>query len=273
MTEKEIIQIKELLNSSPKNIVITTHRNPDGDAMGSSLGLYHFLILKKHTVNVVTPTEYPAFLHWLPGNDKVIDHIAAKARAEEIITKSDVIFCLDFNALSRTYKLHSVLEKSKAIKILIDHHPQPEDFAEYSLSDTYACSTAELIFDFICMLDDEQLLSKDIATCLYTGIMTDTGSFSHASTTAKSHKIAAVMIEAGADNGKIHDLIYHSNSDDRMRFLGYCLSEKLKVLPEYKTAYISITKEELKKFNHKRGDTEGLVNYATSIDNICFSAL
>lgn len=272
MTENDIIQIKELLNS-PKNIVITTHRNPDGDAMGSCLGLFHFLILKKHTAKVVTPTVYPAFLHWLPGNDEVIDHTVEKARAEELITKADVIFCLDLNSLARTYKLDSPLEKSKAIKILIDHHPHPEDFAKYTLSDTDACSTAELIFDFICMLGGEQLLNKDIATCLYAGIMTDTGSFSHASTTAKSHRIAAALIEAGADNGKIHNLVFHNNSEDRIRFLGYCLSEKMKVFQEYKTAYISITKEELKKFNHKRGDTEGLVNYATSIENICFSVL
>ena len=181
MTENDIIQIKELLNS-PKNIVITTHRNPDGDAMGSCLGLYHFLILKKHTVNVVTPTEYPAFLHWLPGNDEVIEHSAEKVRAEELITKADVIFCLDFNALPRTDGLNSTLEKSEAVKILIDHHPQTEDFAEYNLSDTSACSTAELIFDFICMLDAiphmrespervrEQLLNRDIATCLTTCI-------------------------------------------------------------------------------------------------------
>jgi len=272
MTMNNIIQIKELLNS-PKNIVITTHRNPDGDAMGASLGLYHFLLLKNHIVHVVTPTAYPAFLHWLPGNDEVIDHTAEKARAEELTTNADVIFCLDFNALSRTYGLNKIIEKSKAIKILIDHHPQPEDFADYTLSDVKASSTAELIFEFISRLDEQHSINKDIASCLYTGIMTDTGSFSHASTTTKAHEIAAAMIEAGADNGKIHDLVYHSNSEDRIRFLGYCLSEKLIVLPEYKTAYISITKEELKKFNHKRGDTEGLVNYATSIDNIRFSAL
>ena len=272
MTVNNIIKSKELL-SSPKNIVITTHRNPDGDAMGSSLGLYHFLLLKNHIVNVVTPTAYPAFLHWMPGDDQVIDHTAEKARAEELITNADVIFCLDFNALSRTYGLNTIIEKSKAVKILIDHHPQPEDFTDYTLSDVNACSTAELIFEFISMLDEQHSINKDIAICLFTGIMTDTGSFSHASTTAKAHEIAAALIKAGADNGKIHDQVYHSNSEDRIRFLGYCLSEKLKVLPEYKTAYISINKEELEKYNYKRGDTEGLVNYATTINNICFSAL
>src|SRR3972149_2225950 len=176
MTKEDITQIKELLNS-PKNIVITTHRNPDGDAMGSCLGLYHFLILKKHNVNVITPTEYPEFLHWLPGNDEVIDYSAEKAKA------------------------------------------------------------AELIFEFICMLNEQHSINKSIAICLYTGIMTDTGSFSYASTTAKSHKIAALLIEAGADNGKIHESVFHNNSENRVRFLGYCLSNKLKVLPGYKTAY------------------------------------
>ena len=272
MTKKDIIEIKELLNS-PKNIVITTHRNPDGDAMGSSLGLYHFLILKKHNVNVITPTEYPEFLHWLPGNDEVIDYSAEKAKAEELTKKADVIFCLDFNTLSRTDKLDYILSSSKAIKILIDHHQQPDNFADYKLSDVNASSTAELIFEFICMLNEQHSINKSIAICLYTGIMTDTGSFSYASTTAKSHKIAALLIEAGADNGKIHESVFHNNSENRVRFLGYCLSNKLKILPGYKTAYMSVTKEELSKFNHKSGDTEGLVNYATTIDNIFFSAL
>jgi len=272
MTDRDFTQIKELL-SSPKIIVITTHHYPDGDALGSSLALYHYLIQCDHKVSVITPSGYPDFLHWMPGNDEVIIYNASKERADELLQRAEVVFCLDYNAPQRIYQMEEALLASTATKILIDHHPNPEDFTDFSLSVTSASSTAELINEFIGMLGDEQMINKDVAECIYAGVLTDTGSFSYGSTSANAHRVAGAMIEKGADNLKIQGHIFGSNSTHRMRLLGYSLSEKLTVLPDYNTAYISLSKKELKRFKFKQGDTEGLVNYCTSIVGINFAAL
>lgn len=264
-------EIKALL-STPKKIVIVTHWSPDGDAMGSSLGLYNYLIKKKHKVTVITPNDYPSFLFWMPGNKKVINFSLNARPAKLAVAKADLIFCLDFNSLKRIDALGDEVSKSNALTCMIDHHLQPEDFADFQLHTIEACSTCELIYDFIELMGDKKLIHKDIANCLYTGIMTDTGSFRFPSTTAKTHRIVAELITAGAENAEIHNRIYDDNAEDKLRLLGFCLADKLTVLNEYSTAFFSLRSDELKHFNYKKGDTEGIVNYALSIKGIRFSA-
>lgn len=271
MTSSQIKKVKALL-SKPKSIVIVTHWSPDGDAMGSSLGLYNYLIQKKHHVQVITPNDYPSFLAWLPGNKNVLEFSKNAKAAAKAVAKADFIFCLDFNSLKRIDLLGEEVGKSNAPKMIIDHHLQPEDFAEYLLHSIEACSTCELIYDFINLMGDRKRLNKDIANCLYTGIMTDTGSFRYPSTTAKTHKIVAELIASGAENAAIHDLVYDNNSEARLKLLGYCLAEKLTVVKELETAYFALSQQDLEKFNYQKGDTEGVVNYALSMRDVRFSA-
>ncbi|MES2284184.1 MAG: bifunctional oligoribonuclease/PAP phosphatase NrnA [Bacteroidota bacterium] len=271
MNANQVKEIKELL-SKPKNVVIVTHWSPDGDAMGSSLGLYNYLTQKKHKVTVITPNDYPSFLYWLPGNKNVINFSTKAKEAKVAVAKANIIFCLDFNSLKRIDALGDEVGKSKAKKCIIDHHLQPEDFADFMLHDIKACSTCELIHDFIELMGDKKLINKNISNCLYTGIMTDTGSFRFPSTTSKTHRIIAELIEAGAENSEIHNRIYDDNTEDKLRLLGFCLAEKLTVLKEYGTAFFSLRADELKHFNYRKGDTEGVVNYALSIEGIRFAA-
>jgi phosphoesterase RecJ-like protein len=271
VTHTEIEKVKELL-ASHKNIVIVTHKNPDGDAMGSSLGLYNYLTRKNHNVKVITPNGYPTFLHWLPGHDKAIDFSKSRDMAEARIKKAEIIFCLDFNGLRRIGDVGEYVKKSKATKIMVDHHPQPEKFADYLFHNKRSSSTAELIFDLITLLGDKKLMNRKSANCLYTGIMTDTLNFRISTTSAHTHEVAAELINAGAQNTVAYVNVFDTNSEDRVRMLGYAL-QKMKVFKEYNAAFISLSATELKKFNFQKGDTEGLVNYPLSIEGVCFSAL
>lgn len=270
MKPNHVNELIDLLNES-KKIVIVTHWSPDGDAIGSSLGLYNYLIQKQHNVTVITPNDYPSFLFWMQGNDKVIDFSASPDSAKEAVSKAELIFCLDFNSLSRIDALGEEVSKSKAKKCIIDHHLQPEGFADYMLHTIKTSSTCELIYDFIVLLGDKSLINKDVANCLYTGIMTDTGSFRFPSTSPQTHRVIADLIEAGAQNSEIHNRIYDNNTEDKLRLLGYSFLEKLVVLKEHGTAFFSLNAEELTRFNYKKGDTEGLVNYALSIEGIYFA--
>ncbi len=267
----EMSELKEFL-STPKKIVITTHYRPDGDAMGSSLGLSNYLKLKGHTVTVVTPSEYPDFLAWLPGNKFVIDFEKNTDEAKKVVAASDIIFCLDFNWLNRLEKFEESVRSSKAIKVLIDHHLEPESAFRYSFSYPEACSTCELIYQFIAALGDKQMINREIAECIYTGIMTDTNSFRFASMKSDTHRIIADLMDAGAENDRIHENVYDTYLESRLRLLGYALKEKLQVLHEFNTAYIALSQAELEGFNFKTGDTEGLVNYALSIKGIRLAA-
>lgn len=260
--------------STPKKVVITTHHKPDADALGSSLGLAGYLKKKGHEVSVITPTDYANFLAWMKGNDEVIVYNEGnEGKSEQLVMNADMVFCLDFSSLKRINELGEVVRKSDAKKVLIDHHLEPEDFADYMRWSTDAAATAELIYDLICDLGDRSLIDKDIAESLYAGIMTDTGSFKHPNTTEHVFKVCAELIGLGADTSKVSKLIYDTNSLNRVKFLGFALNEKLKVLPEYHTAYFAISAEELKRFDSKTGDTEGLVNYALSIEDIKFAAV
>ncbi len=268
---KLIAPIKILLREK-KKIVITTHHRPDGDAIGSSLGLYNYLIQKNHDVNVIVPSDYPAFLKWMQGNDVVINYEAAVAKSDQLISEAELIFCLDFNDMRRVEKMEKSVRESKAVKVLIDHHLNPENSFDHSYSFPDSCATSELIYEFMIAMDDRPLLNKNVAECLYTGIMTDTASFRFASMKADTHRTVAKLMEAGAVNYKIHELVYDTNTEDRLRLLGHCLNDKLVVLREFNTAYISLSEEELNKYHFETGDTEGIVNYALSINNVKLAA-
>ena len=269
---ERIEKLKEVL-SKPKKIVITTHRGPDGDAIGSSLALYNLLNKNHHSVSVVTPNDYASFLHWLPGNDNVIEYESSKETAVDLVNSAEVIFMLDFNDISRIDGLSKYVTSSNAYKILIDHHQDPQnDIADLIFSDPTICSTAQLLFEIIDQMKMSHYIDQDIAECIYVGIMTDTGSFKYSSTTSKTHNIIARLIDFGARSTVIHDLVYDNYSADRMKLLGYCLNDKLILMPENKSAIISLTNEELKKFNFKKGDTEGIINYALAIKDIIFAA-
>lgn len=257
---------------TPKNIVIIGHRNPDGDAIGSTLALKHYLDKKGHIATVVMPNDYPDFLHWLPGSDTTYRFDWQNNQSQKAIQKSDIIFLLDFNTLHRVGSdMQNTLEKYPNDFVMIDHHQQPDDM-KYMYSDVSICSTSQMVYQFIEMNSDLSLIDKDIATCLYTGIMTDTGSFRFRSTTSLTHRIIADLIDKGAQNDRIHNNVYDANSYNRLLLLGQALSN-LQILPEYNTAFITLTEEEKKRFDFQKGDTEGVVNYALSLKGIIFAAI
>ena len=241
--------------------------------MGSSLGLYHYLKAKKHNVCVITPNIWPSFLDWMPGADHCIAGDNHLKKASRLLEEADIIFSLDYNSLKRTNELADLIDHAQGIKIMIDHHQQPADYAHYTYSDVAASSTCEMIYEFIKVIDEKVAISADCAACLYTGIMTDTGSFKYSSTTSKTHLVVADLIEQGAKNTYIHGKLFDTNTYERMRLLGFCLSEKLTILNDYHTAFIALTAQELESFHYKKGDTEGIVNYALSIAEINFSAI
>lgn len=264
---------KEL--SSPKKIFITTHVKPDADALGSSLGLANYLIKKGHEVTVVTPTDYPSFLTWMKGNETVLDFSNSEhqALASLRLEEANMIFCLDFSVLGRVNELGEMIRKSDAFVVNIDHHQDPEDFADFRYWSTKAAATCELVYELIVELGDKDLIDKDIADCLYAGIMTDTGGFRHPNTTKNVHLVVAELIEKGADCSQISNWIYDSNSVNRLKFIGFAITRRLVVREDLHTAYFVISKKDLKKYQSQTGDTEGLVNYALSLDGIKVAAL
>jgi len=264
--------LSNLLNQ-PQKIVITTHHKPDGDAMGSSLGLYNYLIQQGHHTQVIAPSDYPEFLAWMPGNEEVIIYTEHKEQSAQLIAEADIIFCLDFNNLTRINDMGELVRQSSAVKVMIDHHLEPEDFDDYRYWDINACAAAQLVYGFIVEeLQRPDLINADVATCLYTGIMTDSASFRLPKTTAAVHRIVAHLIECGAVNWRIHELVYSNSSENRLRFLGHCLANKLEILPEYNTAIISVTRAEMQQYDTITGDTEGIVNYALGITGIKLAA-
>ena len=257
-----------------QTVLITTHQNPDADAMGSSLGLAGYLRKKGHRVTVVTPTEYSQNLHWLPGNDDVIAFDEkARVSVNQLVNEADLIFCLDFSSLDRIRDLAPMVRQSRARKVLIDHHLEPESFADLALWDPTAAATAELVFRLIVELGDKDLIDVPIAECLYSGLMTDTGSFRHSNTTGNVHRMAAELVDLTIDVSSIHRRIFDNVTLDKFRLLGYVLNEKLKVLPQYKFAYITLTDAELKRYRSKTGDTEGMVNYALAVEGVVMAAI
>jgi phosphoesterase RecJ-like protein len=260
--------------SKPFKGVITCHQKPDGDAMGSSLALCHFLKSLGHDVKVIAPTNWAPFLDWMPGVNEVIDFEANRALSTQIINEAAYIFCLDFNILHRTKNLEPVIVNSKAIRILIDHHQQPDTANfQFGISDVKMSSTCEMIYDFIVQSGHSNLINIDIATCIYTGLMTDTGSFRFPSTTASVHKVVAHLKELGLQHSVIHENIFDQGSEARLKFMGNAFLNRMKVFPELNTAIMAIPKTDIYKYELKTGDTEGLVNYLLSIQGIRLAAI
>jgi len=273
---KNIKELQTLLQY-PKNVVIVTHFKPDADALGSSLGLYWFLKRKGHNVKVITPSDYPTFLEWMPGNEEVLalkpNNKKVSEQANKTIENADIIFCLDFSRLSRINDVEESVGASKAVKVIIDHHLNPENFASYSIHDSSSASTAGLVYGLIKQMKETHHIDSNIATCLYAGLMTDTGSFRHSNTRSEEFIIAAELFKFGANPSLIAKLIYDTNTIERLRLIGYVLHEKLVIIPELHTAYMIITDDELRKLGSQTGDSEGIVNYGLSIEGIKLSVL
>jgi phosphoesterase RecJ-like protein len=269
---EEKLEILKFKIHNAENILITTHLNADGDAIGSSLALG--LILKKmgKTVNVLTPNDFPAFLHWLPGIEMISVFRNDQDKLKEIIHNTDLIFCIDFNDPSRLEKAADVVFASSTFKILIDHHPQPLPAFDLQFTDTSYGSAAEYLYHLLKTIGLGGYIDKDIAECIFTGIMTDTGNFSYSCNYPEVWITVSELIKLGIDKNRIHSSVYDNYSEQRMKLLGYSL-EKMKVFQEYNTAVISLSRDEMNKFNHQPGDTEGFVNLPFSIKNIKLTAL
>ena len=266
------IQAIALLLATPKKIAIIPHRGPDGDAMGSTLALYHFLLKLNHQPTVIAPNEFPEFLAWLPGSEKVLIYEKDKETTSQILEEAELIFTLDFNALHRVGEMENVLKTLDTPFIMIDHHQKPDDYATYTYSDTAFGSTCEMIYNFIGFLDQKNLMDKTIATCIYTGILTDSGSFKFPKTTGTTHRVVADLIDLGVENSEVPNLLFDNHSYNRLQLLGRAL-QNLKVLPAQRTSYITLTQEELDTFHYVKGDTEGIVNYGLTIKGIVFTAI
>jgi phosphoesterase RecJ-like protein len=268
----ELQELKTLL-LAPKKISIIPHRNPDGDAMGSTLALFHFLKKLGHQVVVVAPNEFPDFLNWLPGANKVLVFERENDRAKKEIESSKLIFTLDFNALHRTGDvMGAYLEKLTIPMAMIDHHQTPDSYAKYIFSDVSFGSTCEMVYHFIDALGYKESIDPEIATCIYTGITTDSGSFRYPKTTGTTHRVVADLIDKGVNNSEIHNQLFDNSTMNRLKILGMALNN-LVVLPEYKTSYISLSQDELDSANNQKGDTEGIVNYGLTIKGIDFAVI
>lgn len=269
---KPIIEILPLLEE-PKKIFITTHHKPDGDAIGSMQALSLYFQKKGHSVTAVAPSEIPDFLTWIPKADELNNYEAESKICEKALRECDVIFCVDFNDFKRTKHLDGLLSKATQPKAMIDHHLLPKDVWDYGVSEPEKSSTCEMVYDFINLAGDNDLIDDDIAQCLYTGLLTDTGSFRFPATTESTHLMAADLKKKGLQHSKIHEEINDSWSLKRMQFLGYVLLERLEILPQYKTGIISLSRKDMKLFEISTGDTEGLVNYPLNIAGVRFSML
>lgn len=270
---RPVSEFIKILPSTGK-VVITMHQKPDADALGSSLGLKWFLQKLGFDVTVVSPTNWPGFLNWMPGCSQVIDYESRKELGQKLVREADIIFCLDFNDISRTKGLAAFIEKAEGIRIMIDHHQEPhEEQFEFGRSDTGKGSTAEMVYDLILETGKSDLIDNDIASCLYAGVMTDTGSFRFPSTTASAHRMVASLKDTGFDHFRIHELIFDTYLENRLRFFGHVLLNRMDVNYELNTVLIAIPKSDLIRFDIKTGDTEGLVNYPLSMLGIKMAAI
>ena len=252
-------------------IVIVSHVSPDGDAIGSSLGLWHFLNSQDKNVHVIVPNAFPDFLKWMPGAKEVIQYNRYKEFADKLIMEADVICCLDFNVLSRIDEMEEIVRVSPGRKMIVDHHLYPGDFARIVISHPQISSTSELVFRLICQLGNFSDITKEAAECIYTGMMTDTGGFTYNSNNREIYLIIGELLSKGIDKDEIYRKVFNTHSEGRLRLMGYVLYEKMQVFPQFNAALISLTREEQQKFEYKKGDTEGFVNMPLSMKGICFS--
>lgn len=273
LTVSEISELKQLLNQKLR-IVITSHSNPDGDAIGSSLAMYHYLTKLGNRVNMIVPNKFPDYYNWLPDSEKIVIYEKQSKLSQQLLREADLIFCLDFNSISRLGALADIVINTSARRILIDHHIDPElEKFDYCYSTVETSSTGELIYEFISKIGDEKLIDKSIAEAIYTGIVTDTGSFSFSNNRPETYIVTSKLLSLGVDAEKIHKLIYDTYSENRLRLLGYAISNRMIVWKELHTALIYLTKSDLKDYNFEVGDTEGLVNYPLAMEKINMSVL
>ncbi len=271
MNFEDIQTVKNLL-SEPQKIVIVPHKNPDGDAIGSTLALWHYLKGRGQEATVIVPNDFPKFLKWMSGNDQILNFERENSQAKSKIEEATVIFTLDFNHLGRIGQMEAPIRKVTVPFVMIDHHQEPSDYAKIMYSDVTMSSTCEMVYNFIEYLGDADAITPEIANCLYTGIMTDTGSFKFSSTTAETHRVAAQLIEKGAESTEIHHRVFDTNTPGRLHLLGKALHNMV-ILEDYKTAYITLSQEELDAHTYQKGDTEGFVNYGLTLEGIIFAAI
>jgi phosphoesterase RecJ-like protein len=271
MKSAELGSLKALL-SSPQKIAIIPHKNPDGDAIGAALALNFYLQATGHSSIVITPNDYPQFLKWMPGTSAVVNFEKQNDTAVKSIEAATIIFTVDFNELSRIGHMEDVVKNASATFVMVDHHHSPADYAAITYSDVTMSSTCEMIFHMIVALGGLELISANMANCLYAGIVTDTGSFKYASTTGKTHRVVATLIDKGAQNSEIHKNIFDTNTASRLHLLG-CALNNMVILPEFRTAYITLSQEELDTHEFKKGDTEGFVNYGLTLEGIRFATI
>lgn len=252
-------------------IVIVTHVSPDGDALGSSLGLCHFLLGMEKNVHVIVPNAFPEFLQWMPGAKDIIRYDKYAEFADKLIAEADVICCLDFNALSRIDAVAKPVAESQARKVMIDHHLNPEPFCKVTISHPNISSTSELVFRLICRLGCFDDITYEGAQCIYTGMMTDTGGFTYNSNDREIYFIISELLSKGIDKDDIYRKVFNTYSEGRLRLMGYVLYDKMEVFHQFRSALIWLTKDEQKKFQYVKGDTEGFVNIPLQMKGICFS--
>ena len=262
----------DALLDKPRRIVIIPHKNPDGDAIGSTLGLWHYVTNRGHKATIIAPNDFPKFLKWMPGSDQIINFEKESPLATELIKNAEIIFTLDFNHLGRVGQLQPLLQAATATFVMIDHHQEPSDYAKITYSDVRMSSTCEMVYNLIEGLHHINEITPEIAISLYTGIMTDTGSFKYASTTSRTHIVVAKLMEKGAHAMEAHNKVYDTNTPDRLRLLG-CALKNMVILNDYNTAYITLSQEELDANNYKKGDTEGFVNYGLTLEGIVFAVI
>ena len=261
------------LFSTADNILLISHINPDGDAIGAQLAIYHYLTSRNKVVEMISPNNLQEFLKWMDGSDKIHIFIRQREKCRKLIESADLIVMLDFNQPDRLGEAEKLVVASNAHKVIIDHHLDPHDFADTTISDPSKCSTSELVYELIFGTEGKFFLNKSVAEALYVGIITDTGNFEHGSYKGSTFRIVADLLECGIEKDRIHDLVYNNFSSDRLRLQGFALSQRMVVIPELGTAYIYLTKKDLADFNHVKGDTEGFVNMPLSIKGIVFTAL
>lgn len=264
-----IHELFPLLATQPRQVVITMHQKPDADAMGSTLGLYHFLVQFGHQVQVISPTNWARWVDWMPGADQVLDYELHRPQSDALIAAADWIFCLDFNHFGRTKAMAGVLKQAGAVKVLIDHHEQPDEASfTYGLSLPGKSSTCEMVYDLIVQSGHRDKINKPIAECLYAGVVADTGSFRFSATGASVHHMVGYLKEMGLEHARVHEQLFDNYLENRLRFLGHVLTNRMEVLYEYNTALVYINRNDLYKYDIKTGDTEGIVNYPLSIQGI-----
>ena len=271
MNEKDLGAVEKLL-STPQKIVIVPHKNPDGDAIGSTLALWHYLKNRRQEATVIAPNDYPKFLKWMSGSDQILNFERENSQAKTKIAEATLIFTLDFNHLGRIGQMEAALKTVEASFVMIDHHEQPADYASITYSDPSMSSTCEMVYNFIDALGDTDAITAEMANCLYTGIMTDTGSFKFGSTTAQTHRVTAVLIDKGAQGTDIHHKVFDTNTPGRLHLLGVALKNMV-ILKEYHTAYITMSQQELDTHAYQKGDTEGFVNYGLTLEGIKFAVI